>query len=71
MPIHSCILFAKVLAVLSEEEAKRVLANRFFNSGGKGGGDKPLDLQMEHLHFSLKMALKSLLGNMTKDQHRG
>ena len=31
-----------------------------------GGGNKTLDLQMEHLNFSLKMVLKSLLGNVTK-----
>ena len=66
MPIYSCIFFAKVLAVLSKEEAKRLLANRFFNSEGREGGNKPLDLQMEHLNFSLKMVLKSLLGNVTK-----
>ena len=58
--------FAKVLAVLSKEEAKHLLANRFFNSEGRKGGNKPLDLQMEHLNFSLKMVLKSLLGNVTK-----
>ena len=29
--------FAKVLAVLSKEEAKRLLANRFFNIEGKRG----------------------------------
>ena len=63
MPIYSCILFAKVLAVLSKEEAKRVLAYRFFNSGGKRGGNKSLDLQMEHLH--------PYWGTWQKNQHRG
>ena len=58
--------FAKVLAVLSKEEAKGLLANRFFNSEGRKGENKPLDLQMEHLNVSLKMVLKSLFGKRHK-----
>ena len=59
--------FAKVLALLSKEEAARLLNNRFFNSEGRRGGNKPLDLEMEHLNFLLKMALQSVLGNLTKN----
>ena len=40
--------------------------NRFFNSEGKKGGNKPLDLQMEHLNFLLTMVLKSLSGHNTQ-----
>lgn len=58
--------FAKVYALLSKREAMCLVHNRFFNSEGKKGGNKPLDLQMEHLNFLLKMVLKSLSGHNTQ-----
>ena len=55
--------FAKVYALLSKREAMCLVHNTFFNSEGKKRGNKPLDLQMEHLNFLLKMVLKSFSGH--------
>ena len=55
--MHTCCcnFFAKIFALLSKEEALRLLTNRFFNSDGSKGGKKPLDLEMNNLNFSLTM----------------
>ena len=46
--------FIKFYAVLSEDEALRLLNNRFFNYVGGVGNNIPLDLHMEHLNLMLK-----------------
>ena len=59
--------FAKVLAVLSKEEAKRHLANRFSNSEGRrGGGEQAIGFTNGTPKFFTENGSESFLGNVTK-----
>jgi hypothetical protein len=56
----------KFYAVLSEDEAIRLLSNRFINYVGGVGNNIPLDLHMEHLNLMLKLLLKNSGGHLTE-----
>ena len=58
--------FVKFYVVLSEDEALRLLNNRFINYVGGVGNNIPLDLHMEHLNLMLKLLLKNSSGHLTE-----
>ena len=58
--------FVKFYAVLSQDEAFRLLNNRFINYTGGAGNNIPLDLHMEHLNLMLKRMMQNSGGNLTE-----
>lgn len=58
--------FVKFYAVLSQDEALRLLSNRFINYVGGIGNNVPLDLHMEHLNLMLKQLTKNSGGHLTE-----
>jgi hypothetical protein len=58
--------FVKFYAVLSQDEAYRLLTNRFINYVGGPGHNIPLDLHMEHLNLILKQLIQTCGGNLTQ-----
>lgn len=59
------LFFTQIYAFLSEEDSFSLIFNRFINSKGKGGGNIPLDLFMEHLNLLLKRLAKGMGANVT------
>ena len=58
--------FVKFYLVLSQDEALRLLNNRFINYVGGIGNNIPLDLHMEHLNLMLKQLTRNCGGHLTE-----
>ena len=56
----------KFYSVLSQNEALRLLKNRFINYIGGAGNNVSLDLHLEHLNFMLKQLTRNSGGHLTE-----
>jgi len=66
---YACVVLlyiVKVVAILSQSEARQLKWNRGFNKHGGKGKNIPLDMEMEHRNKTVKTEWRGLGANLTE-----